>query len=228
MVEVTWFGHACVGLQHGRDRLVMDPFGPDIGLTPLATTADIVTVSHDNPRWHSNTAGVGGDPQVRLHGLKLARTPVTALGMRLTAQVVGEDLDRGGAPNAMVKVQVGGVTFVHFGDLGHAIEPREGRFVADADVWFALAGGSPTIPLPLLVEAWRRYRPRVMIPVHYRTPSMTSFGTLDDLLQLLPESAVKRRGDSVVHCSADTLPDEPEVWLLDPLCDPQVAAAAAG
>ena len=226
MVEVTWFGHACVGLQHGRDRLVMDPFGPTIGLTPLATTADLVTVSHDNVKWHSNTAGVGGEPQVRLHGQQLAKAPVTALGMRLMAQVVGEDLDRGGEPNAMVRVTVDGLTFIHFGDLGHAIEAREDQFLAGADVWFALAGGKPTIPLDLLVEAWSRHQPRIMIPIHFRTPSMTNFGPVDDLLKLLPDSAVRRVGSSRAELAADALPDAPEVWVLDPLCDPRVAAAA--
>lgn len=220
MIEVTWFGHACVGLRHGRDRVVMDPFSPTIGLTPLAVKADIVTISHRNPTWHSFTAGVGGAPQVILDGLKLAAHPVTALGMRFNAQVVGEDLDRGGEPNAMVSVQVDALRLLHFGDLGHALDPREQRFAGEADVWFALAGGSPTIPVELLIAAWEELAPKVLIPIHYRTPSVARFGPLDALLEKVPEGVVKRIGGSTVQLAADALPDSPEVWVLDPACDP--------
>ncbi len=228
MVEITWYGHACIGLQAGRARVVMDPYGPTLGLTPLHTTADIVSTSHDNPAWHSYTAGVGGHPQLRLAGLQLAHEPVTALGMRFTALVVGEDLDRGGAPNAMVRVELDGLRCVHFGDLGHAIAPREARFLADAEVWFALAGGPPTIPVELLAEAWHAAPPKVVIPIHYRTPSLARFGKVDDWLQLLPASAIRKCGAARVTLSPESLPDTPEVWVLEPLGDPAVAAAAAG
>lgn len=225
MLEVTWLGHACVSLQQGRARVVLDPYGPDLGLTPLRTTADIVVTSHDNPAWHSYTAGVGGHPQVRLDGLTLVHEPVTALGMRFTALAVGEDLDRGGEPNAMVKVNAGGLTCVHFGDLGHAVAPREQRFLAGADVWFALSGGPPTIPVELLAEAWQALQPKVVIPIHYRTPSLQRFGEVDHWLRLLPAEAVKRQGASSVTLSPECLPDTPEVWVLEPWGDPLGSAS---
>jgi len=225
MVEITWYGHACIGLQHSRARVILDPYGPKLGLTPLQTTADIVVTSHDNPAWHSWTAGVGGHPQVRLDGLTLSHEPVTALGMRFTSLVVGEDLDRGGEPNAMVKINVGGLRCVHFGDLGHAIEPREQRFLADADVWFALAGGKPTIPVDLLTEAWQTLRPKVVIPIHFRTPSLQHFAAVDEWLKLLPPEAVKRVGASQVSLSPADLPVDSEVWVLEPMGDPAAAGA---
>ena len=68
MVDVTWHGHACVGLRTARGAVVMDPFSPQIGLQPLHVAADIVVTSHPNPTWHSYLPAVA-DPWLVLDGL---------------------------------------------------------------------------------------------------------------------------------------------------------------
>ena len=80
-----------------------------------------------------------------------------------------------------------------------------------------------TIALDDLDEAIERIGPRVVIPMHYRTPSLRyDVGPLEDFL-------AHRAGDRIVRHDGSTfelaaLPDALTVHVLAPALDPLVAA----
>jgi L-ascorbate metabolism protein UlaG (beta-lactamase superfamily) len=90
------------------------------------------------------------------------------------------------------------------------------------DVLFALAGAGPTIALDDLDEAIARIGPRVVIPMHYRTPSLLyDVGPLEDFLAHRAGDAIVRHEGSTVELAA--LPDALTVHVLTPRLDPLAA-----
>jgi len=96
-LKITWLGHAAFLLQTDTLRVLLDPYrAPDVGAyLPIDTPADIVLVSHLNPKYHSHWGAASGSP-ARLNGLDLADAPegVEARGVRFRAVRVWESAAR--------------------------------------------------------------------------------------------------------------------------------------
>ena len=136
-----------------------------------------------------------------------------------------EGVDRPDDPkaNALYRFELDGLAICHMGDVGRPLseaqlEPLRGR----VDVLFALAGAGPTIALDDLDEAIARIGPRVVIPMHYRTPSLRyDVGPLEDFLAHRAGDRIVRHEGSTVELAA--LPDELTVHVLTPRLDPLLA-----
>ena len=61
-MELTWLGHAAFRVRTGNTTVIMDPFGPGLGLSipPAQTQADVVTLSSDAAH-HAAVSIVTGD-----------------------------------------------------------------------------------------------------------------------------------------------------------------------
>ena len=59
---------------------------------------------------------------------------------------------------------------VFLGDLGHPLTEAELAPLRGADVVLAAAGGPPTIDFPEIPALLDAIGPRVVIPMHYKTP----------------------------------------------------------
>ncbi|MEM6579606.1 MAG: MBL fold metallo-hydrolase [Pseudomonadota bacterium] len=62
-----------------------------------------------------------------------------------------------------------GMQIAHMGDVGNPLTDDQIAFYEGVDVLFALAGGYLTIELPDLMEMIHRTRPKLVIPMHFRT-----------------------------------------------------------
>ena len=222
---ITWYGHAAFLLDganaHGkRVRVVLDPYrAPDVGsYAPIDDTADLVAVSHENAKYHSHVAGVGGDPQV-VDGLALLDAPEQpriARGVPFTAVRVWEN-DRHDEPLAMLGVTLGGVRVLHMGDCGHALSPEQVAACGRVDVLLALAGGAPTLALPDLAAFVRDLAPRVVIPMHFGNDKINlNLRPVEDFLSLVPPESVRRFDTPTVEVTPDSMPATTEVWVLPP------------
>ena len=208
-LKITWLGHAAFLLQTETVRVLLDPYrAPDAGTYgPINTPADVVLVSHLNPKYHSHWEAASGNP-VRLNGLDFAHEPqgVEAHGVRFRAVQVWESPARD-VPVSMPYFTLGGVSVCHSGDLGHALTPVEAEAIRDVDVFLAVAGGPPTVPVPDLKAAVDLIRPRIVIPMHYQNgKSNLNLRPLDDLLGLFDPAQVVRHASSTLELSPETLP----------------------
>ncbi len=61
-MEIKWLGHSCFRIRGKSTTVVTDPYPPGLGYSLGKPTADITTVSNQQPG-HSYTAGVGGNPR---------------------------------------------------------------------------------------------------------------------------------------------------------------------
>ncbi len=220
-LSITWLGHAAFLLEADGLRVLLDPYrAPDAGgYAPINVEADVVLVSHLNPKYHSHWGASSGNP-VRLNGLDFADAPegVAVGGVRFRAVRVWESPARD-VPVSMPYFTLGGVSVCHTGDLGHALSEAEAFPLQGIDVLLAVAGGPPTLPVSDLAAAIRLIRPRLVIPMHYGNDKINlSLRPVDDLLALFPLSQVGHRSSPTLVVSPDTLPPETRIVVLPPLC----------
>ena len=216
-LTLTWFGHAAFLLEAAGVRVLLDPYRtPDVGTyEPIDTPADVVLVSHLNPKYHSHWEAGLGDP-TRLNGLDFAGDPegVEAHGIQFRAVRVWESPSRE-EPVTMTYFTMGGVSVCHSGDLGHALSESEATPIRGVDVFLAVAGGPPTVALPDLKAAIDLLRPKIVIPMHYQAGKVNlNLRPADDLLALFEPRQIFRSDSAVLEVSAEDLLAETQVIVL--------------
>ena len=124
-------------------------------------------------------------------------------------------------PDAITVFRLGGLRVCHLGDLGQlSLTPDQVREIGRVDVLMIPVGGFFTIDGPQAAAIARQLRPRVILPMHYRTAALSP----DLRAKLAPPDAFLAAMHSkaaVVHVSArdlklspGSLPKTPTIYLL--------------
>src|SRR3990172_5195506 len=91
---VRWYGQACFEIvSQSVVRVVVDPFGAQVGYPVPSLTADVVLITHEHGD-HNNAGAVKGSPEV-LHGLKLDGKGRTVRGVEVRAVRTDHDASGG-------------------------------------------------------------------------------------------------------------------------------------
>ncbi len=179
-MQIRWYGHAAFRLMPETGPVVItDPYTPEgVGYPSIADTADLVVISSDDDDAHCRAdliTGRDGAPPAVVNALKVAQAGGTAqaagLSIRAIEAMEWEFHPEHAVPgqNAMYRFEMDGVKIAHMGDVGNALTDRQIAFFEDTDVLLALAGGYLTIQLPDLMRMIHAARPRIVIPMHFRT-----------------------------------------------------------
>ena len=212
-LEITFLGHACFCLHSGGARLLTDPYSPQIGYAPVNETADVVTLSHENPKYHSCLDDV--QTQTVIRGLEHLDETVESGPFRLGFIEVFENLPNDG-PNAMTLIEVADLRVLHMGDCGHLPTPEQTGKCGRVDILLALAGAGPTLDLPDLLRFAATVEAKIVIPMHFGVPGLTmQIAPVEELVNLWRGEIV--RGGSSCSVSRETLPDAPQLRVLTPL-----------
>ena len=217
-MRLSFLGHAAFEIQTLGYTVVFDPFSPDIGYLPLDVRADLVSISHENPKWHSHLESVGGEWTL-YHALENLGQTWDFDGIALEAFPVFErwpdDAEPDG-PNGMVKITAENLRVLHMGDVGHALGDEYLEALGEVDVVLAPVGGPPTIELPDLIAFLEALSPRLVIPMHYGVPGLKM--QLEPLATFLAlwSGRVVQDGKSEVTLAMETLPDEMTLRVLEP------------
>jgi L-ascorbate metabolism protein UlaG (beta-lactamase superfamily) len=225
VIRITWYGHACFRLEAPGVSLVTDPYTPErAGLQRVPEPADAVVMSSALDEAHSNAAMVPGSPAI-FNALDLVggRTVITG-GVVVEAVAASEGSDRPDDPkaNALYRLELGGLAVCHMGDVGTPLsEEQLAPFRGRVDVLLALAGGGLTIPLPDLHKAITEFRPAVVVPMHYATPSLRyRAGPVADFLAPYPPEQIVRHDSSTLELDGVEPTAAPAIHVLRPLLDP--------
>ena len=62
-MEINWLGHSCIKIQSRGITLITDPYPASIGISMGKPSANIVTISNENPN-HSFANGILGGPRI--------------------------------------------------------------------------------------------------------------------------------------------------------------------
>ncbi len=212
-LDITFLGHACFLLQSRGKRLLTDPYSPAIGYAPVDQFAGRVTLSHDNPKYHSCLDDVRADSVIR--GLEHLGETMRSGPFQLHFIEVFERLPNDG-PNAMTLIEVAGLRVLHMGDCGHLPTPAQTKACGRVDVLLALAGAGPTLKLPDLLRFVEAVGAKIVIPMHFGVPGLTmQIEPVETLERLWPFDVVT--GESIYRVSRDEVTAMPLLRVLEPL-----------
>jgi len=192
-VEICWFGQSAF-LLSGEHRVAIDPFGPvgdrlaERGLVfaypPIeGLDADLVLITHEHLD-HNAEEIVGGSPAVIRSTAGTLDSPVGEV-----VAIASEHDDVAGTqrgPNTIFRFGLDGLRICHFGDFGQArLRPEQQEAIGQIDVLFLPVGGGPTVGGEGAAAIVRALRPRLVVPMHYRTEAVDFLEPPDAFLEAL-------------------------------------------
>ncbi len=220
--ELTWWGQAMFTLvATDGTRVVFDPYS-EIGYqvpTAAELAADVMTVSHEHPD-HNNVA-LAGDATV-LRGLvdgDWVDIDETFGDTRIYSIESFHDSSNGQERglNTIFVIETGGLRIAHLGDYGESeLTGDQLDDLGAIDVLLIPVGGVFTIDAAGATAIVEQIGPRMVIPMHYGTPSL-SIG-LEAVDAFLEGKNAREFGNSTVGFDIDALPaaGSAEIWVLEP------------
>lgn len=222
-MQLTWYGQAAFRIvdETGR-RIVCDPYDPALlGFPPIDEPCDLVLTSSANDQAHCRHDLVPGE-HVWVDALEVVREggsrTVDALEIRAVEAMEMENHPlHDPEQNAMYRFVVDGLHVAHMGDIGNPLTKRQTRFLDGVDVLLALAGGEPVVPLEELVRVIDATAPRLVVPMHHRTPLLVPPGLLgiEHFLALVDPATVDHANAPSATITRETLPGSTRVLVLE-------------
>lgn len=165
-MDITWLGLSCFRIRGSQAIIITDPFPPGLGYTLGKQMADIVTVSHQHPS-HSYDQGISGEHRLLKGPGEYEISGVLILGIAAYHDAV-KGQSRG--KNTIYLMEIDGVAVCHLGDIGHVLSDEQVEEMGNVDILMLPVGGVSTINAAMAAEIIRKLEPKVVLPMHYKTP----------------------------------------------------------
>lgn len=164
---IRYYGHSFFTIENEKGKLIaFDPFDESVGYRLPRLEPDIVLISHAHFD-HSNASLFPDGTTI----IAQAGSYIPVLDVKVTGIDTFHDdkqgILRGG--NVCFKVETDNLTFLHLGDLGHALEDSHLKQIGRVDVLFLPVGGHYTIDAFWAKRIKEQISPRITIPMHYKT-----------------------------------------------------------
>jgi L-ascorbate metabolism protein UlaG (beta-lactamase superfamily) len=168
-MEINWLGHSCFRLKGKSAAVITDPYPPDIGYNINKPVARIVTVSHLHPD-HSYVQAVGDEPKIISKSGEYEIGGVLIIGIPTY-----HDTENGAArgSNTIFLIEIDDINICHLGDLGHPLTSSQVEEIGNVDVLLVPAGNVTTVDASTAASIVRNIEPKIVIPMHYKTPAVT-------------------------------------------------------
>jgi len=194
----------------GQNKVVTDPFDGSVGYKIPKVEADIVTVSHDHYD-HNYVEAVQGDPII-------IKTPGehSYLDIKIKGVPTFHDEIKGTkrGPNIVYVFEMDGLRICHLGDLGHLLSKAQVEEIGKVDVLLIPVGGTFTLDAEGAVEVVKQLSPRLVIPMHFKTPEVSL--PIDPVDNFLEKMGMGERVDSnTIEVTTDNLGDTMRVLVLN-------------
>ena len=222
-MKLKWYGHASFRITaNNGTSIITDPYKPETaGYKAFSEPSDMVIISSDNDSFHCNADLIPGNPIV-INALALAQSgkPQTEKDITFQAIQAMEALnhrEHNPDQNGMYKFTVDGISIGHMGDIGNALSQEQLEFFQGIDVFLALAGGHPTIELDDLKTALDAIKPKLVVPMHFRTLTYKPRNTfwIEKFLSYFEDKDVDFACAYEVEIAKDSLPEKTRVLIVD-------------
>jgi len=217
-MKIKWNGHASFTITADDGTvLVTDPYDPsgyDGALTydVVDDKADGALISHDHAD-HNNVNGLSGSPDILKGSGNIKDISVKGIN---TFHDESRGSERGS--NIVFVFKVDGINICFMGDLGHQLSDEQIKEAGKVDLLLVPVGGTFTVDAEGASNLIDAVKPRLVIPMHYKTSKCNfPIGELDSFLDLM--SSVKKLGKTEIEISADQISEQgSEVWVMDYAC----------
>lgn len=215
-MKIKWYGHAAFLVTTDQGiKIIFDPYesgayGGQLAYGKIKDEADIVLTSHDHAD-HNDTKSLPGSPQiVKGSGSK------TVKGISIKGIPTYHDPSKGKerGENTIFVLTVDEMKLCHLGDLGHRLSEKELSEIGSVDILLLPVGGFFTIDAKEATEVARQINPKVVIPMHFKTPKCGfPISPVEDFLK--GKTNIKRPGTNEVSFEKKTLPSQMEIVVLE-------------
>lgn len=213
-MEITWYGHACFELKNNTTTIITDPFDHTLGVKLPELTADIVTVSHDNPR-HNATGEISGQFKTldQPGEYELGGVFITGYAIHPPHPTAKDPLAK---RNLVFVYEFDDLTICHLGDIRHVPTQSQVEAFANVDVLLIPVGDGRSLNAAQAAEVIGVIEPAMVIPMHYQIPGIAI--PLDPLDKFLKEIGLSSQlqPQAKLKISRDTLPEQIQTIILTP------------
>ncbi len=213
-MKIKWLGHASflVTTASGT-RILHDPYQDMLGYKmPRDLEVDIVLSSHDHSDHNCTTSLKPGFDFISTLGTTVKSGVIVNGISSYHDDVAGEK--RG--ENIIFSYIVDNLKVAHLGDLGHTLTAEQIDALKGVDVLFLPVGGGYTIDGKLGVKVVQQIEPKVVIPMHYRTPALRLLGfKFKKVDSFLKEYGKDYEYKSELIINEETIDDVSDVVILD-------------
>jgi len=214
-MKITYLGHAAfeLTLQSGM-KIVFDPYTSGAFGTldhgPIMGEFDAAVVSH------SHEDHCCRDVLSRARKIINKSGKVTVGGVTIESLMTYHDETKGSqrGKNLISIVNAEGLRAAHLGDLGHTIAAKDFPMLMWVDVMMIPVGGHFTIDASAAAQIVKALEPRIVIPMHYKTPKVDfPIMPVENFTKLMDN--VKSAGASEIVVTKETLPATMKVVVLE-------------
>ncbi|MHC1581914.1 MAG: MBL fold metallo-hydrolase [Candidatus Syntropharchaeia archaeon] len=208
-MEIKWHGHACFEIRSSDGKIVVtDPFDESVGYPLPDVRADVVLTSHDHYD-HNNVGCIKGSPSVVRGEGEHVIDGIKFRGIH-TFHDTSSGSERG--ENIVFVFEIDGIRLCHLGDLGHVLDEKKVKEIGEIDILFVPVGGVYTIDAKGAEKVIEQLNPRIVIPMHFKTPPLKlPVRSVDDFLKG-KENVTRKKTLSI---KKEDLPEEQQIIVLD-------------
>jgi L-ascorbate metabolism protein UlaG (beta-lactamase superfamily) len=209
-MEITWLGHSCFRIRAKEATVITDPADKSTGYSLGRPTADLVTISIDDPA-HAYAGGVAGDPRVID-----APGEFEIAGASVVGVTTYRDKERGATAgrNVAYVIELEDLRIAHLGGIGHVPTSDQLEEIGSVDILLVPVGGGESLDAPPAAETVSLLEPKLVIPMHYRTD--VEKAKLDELDRFLKEMGAKTtERHAKIAVTRSSLPEETQIVVLD-------------
>lgn len=209
---ISYHGHSEFLLESADGfSILTDPYDASVGYPMKEYNVDAVTVSHGHGD-HNAVEKAKGDIAIVAEAGKFLLSP----DITVTAVPGFHDDARGAkrGKNLLMKIEMDGLTLAHLGDAGTELTPEQSGALGKVDILMLPVGGFFTIDAEAACRAVAQLRPRIVIPMHYKTAVNAAWPIADEKEFLRRMNAEGVESIPLLRVTKQDLSEQPRLALM--------------
>ena len=219
-MNIAWHGQsyfeiAAKGANNDVVKIAIDPYGDGIGLKPPKVEADILLITHQHSD-HNNKSAIKGDPFIIETPGEYELKGIFIQGIRAF-----HDNSKGEERGEVVvyTLEAEGIKLCHLSDLGQKeLSDEQVEKIGEVDVLITPVASQHSLDAKGAAGIISQIEPRMVIPMHYKIPKLTSKDSIDGVDKFLKlMGAEDTQPEKKLKLSLKDLPQEEiKIVVLEP------------